>query len=1070
LREPFQFGATLQQLLQKESCHFVEVSPHPVLSSAILENLTHSKKSGTVVPSLRRQEKEWETIQSSLGTLYTLGYEPAWERLYEGKGQLVSLPLYPWQRQRFWFDQLLGDMEDRKRGTEPQARRHREGSHPLLGEHLALSTPPGQHVWETYLDSPSLSYLDDHRVGNVAILPGAAYVEMALAAASQILTDHACAVTEIKFKQALFLSREVIPNVQVTLTPQTTDQMAFQVTSQPIDNKEGSWTVHATGTIHYNESIQLNEQEQTPVAQLQALLPNTLSTTAHYDYMAQQGLHYGPSFQTVQEIWHGKGQALGRVQLSPRLSSTNSLYRLHPTLLDAGFQIVTATVDTSENGRAPTKSYLPVGIDQMQLHQTPGDSIWCYTRLRPDDQPDADDIKADIYLINEQGEAIATVLGLRLQNIDASQQPAQSDLNQWLYETNWQLKELAPPRDEDQPTKTGVWLLFTDQDGVGETLAEQLRQANQECVTVVPGETYQRLTAEHYQLNPQQPEDFQQLLLAACPPDGVPCRGVIHLWSLDQATPDTPMLTSLARAEAKEGQTTIHLIQALSQSQLKEFPRLWLVTRGSQPVTADVTRSGLPSSMLWGMGRVIAMEHPELHVVMVDLDPEKPETETGQLWQTLWQSQGENQIALRGENTYTARLNRLYQPKTAQHSLPFRADGSYLVTGGLSGLGLATAEWMVKQGVRRLILMGRSALPSRNTWNELSAKHPLQPKITAIKALEAQGASIHLASVDVGDEAQLTAFLQSYKQEGWPAIRGVVHSAGLTRDKLLIQMDKTTFNAPLQPKVYGAWLLHNLLADAPLDFFVLYSSASSVLGMYGQANYAAGNAFLDALTYYRQRLGLPALSINWGSWSEIGIGARANISEQLAQHGMGEIAPEKGLKILERLLLQTPPQAAVLPIDWRVWRKSGNPLLTTFETVVPPAEATEQASIESYQLVQDLLLLGTQAERKQFIESHLHELMARIMRLEPAELDPRQPLNVLGIDSIMAVELRNKIEEGFGINLSVVDLLRGSNLSDVADQTLSHLHMQDDDEIADLLAEIEQLSPEEVEMLLMDNN
>jgi acyl carrier protein len=283
-------------------------------------------------------------------------------------------------------------------------------------------------------------------------------------------------------------------------------------------------------------------------------------------------------------------------------------------------------------------------------------------------------------------------------------------------------------------------------------------------------------------------------------------------------------------------------------------------------------------------------------------------------------------------------------------------------------------------------------------------------------------------------------------------------------------MDKTTFNAPLQPKVYGAWLLHNLLADAPLDFFVLYSSASSVLGMYGQANYAAGNAFLDALTYYRQRLGLPALSINWGSWSEIGIGARANISEQLAQHGMGEIAPEKGLKILERLLLQTPPQAAVLPIDWRVWRKSGNPLLTTFETVVPPAEATEQASIESYQLVQDLLLLGTQAERKQFIESHLHELMARIMRLEPAELDPRQPLNVLGIDSIMAVELRNKIEEGFGINLSVVDLLRGSNLSDVADQTLSHLHMQDDDEIADLLAEIEQLSPEEVEMLLMDNN
>jgi len=170
---------------------------------------------------------------------------------------------------------------------------------------------------------------------------------------------------------------------------------------------------------------------------------------------------------------------------------------------------------------------------------------------------------------------------------------------------------------------------------------------------------------------------------------------------------------------------------------------------------------------------------------------------------------------------------------------------------------------MVEQGARRLILLGRTKLPPRSNWSSVETGSRVAHQIAAVRELEASGASVHLASVYVADEEQLSGYLDEFRSEGWSPIRGVVHAAGVIQDGLLVQLDAPQLNTVLRPKMMGAWLLHRLLKDAPLDFFVLFSSAGSLLGQAGQGNYAAANAFLDALAHHRKAQGQPAMSINW---------------------------------------------------------------------------------------------------------------------------------------------------------------------------------------------------------------
>jgi len=604
-----------------------------------------------------------------------------------------------------------------------------------------------------------------------------------------------------------------------------------------------------------------------------------------------------------------------------------------------------------------------------------------------------------------------------------------------LYEVEWQPKArqsqdylqhaltVAPKEQIDstqipKSTSSGSWLILADTQGIGQQLATILRTKGEICTLAFPGKEYQKLAEQEFSLNPANPTDFQQLLeIVETTQNSL--RGVVHLWSLEPV--ETPDLTKINLDELLRQKcgSTLHLVQALVKTKFTQPTALWLVTRGAQPVGKEPKALEVSGSPLWGMGKVIALEHPELNCVRIDLDPEAPPNEVQDLFEEIWSEQVEvesrqtleDQVAFRGGIRQVARLVHHRQNQdTLIQSLPsFREDGTYLITGGNGGLGLLVSQWMVEQGARHLVLVGRSS--------------PKETVKEQLKELEQSGAKVVVTQADVCEAEQVAKVLAEIEQS-LPPLRGVIHAAGILDDGILLQQTWERFHGVMAPKIQGAWHLHNLTQNQSLDFFVFFSSAAALLGSPGQANYAAANAFLDALAHYRRTQGLPGLSINWGVWSNIGLAAKSQAQERIKMKGVDAIAPEQGLQIFGQLLTGNAVQVGVVPIRWL-------DLLATLPVGVEPpflseivrevqSQPTQQDTAEPQQqetVIFEQLLAISATQREEFLLSYLQQQIAQVLQLQRSQLPLSSNLLDLGMDSLMVMEAINLLKQDLQLML-----------------------------------------------------
>jgi NAD(P)-dependent dehydrogenase (short-subunit alcohol dehydrogenase family)/acyl carrier protein len=388
-----------------------------------------------------------------------------------------------------------------------------------------------------------------------------------------------------------------------------------------------------------------------------------------------------------------------------------------------------------------------------------------------------------------------------------------------------------------------------------------------------------------------------------------------------------------------------------------------------------------------------------------------------------------------------------------------RPDASYLITGGLGALGLVVAERLAQRGARHLALMGRGA--------------PSQTAQAAIMRIERAGARVAVLRGDVAVEADVASALAEVEAT-MPPLRGVIHAAGVLADATVAQLDAGRLDAALAPKVAGAWHLHRLTLGRQLDHFVLFSSVAALLGSPGQGNYAAGNAFLDALAQLRRTNGLPASSIAWGPWSEIGLAAaRTDRGERLAQRGVGSIAPHAGLAALERLMEQHTAYVAVMPFDAGQWCESYPAAAASF---LAGLRATEEAPRREQHLRAMLLASEPGKRRRALLEDHLREQLAQVLRLPLARIDAAKPLKSMGLDSLMAIEFKNRLEGSLGLALSATLAWNYPTIAVLADYLAGRMEITLDAPAPQVEAapqpapadELVDLTQDEVEALLSD--
>jgi NADPH:quinone reductase-like Zn-dependent oxidoreductase/acyl carrier protein len=394
-----------------------------------------------------------------------------------------------------------------------------------------------------------------------------------------------------------------------------------------------------------------------------------------------------------------------------------------------------------------------------------------------------------------------------------------------------------------------------------------------------------------------------------------------------------------------------------------------------------------------------------------------------------------------------------------------RRDGSYLVTGGLSGLGLHAAQWLAEQGAGRVILIGRRGVTSEAA--------------PVLRQLRNGGTEIVAEALDVSDEGALTRLLSRIRAEG-PPLRGVLHSAGVVDDAELMGQNAERFARVFAPKVQGGRLLDQLTRQDPLDWFVLFASVAGVIGSPGQCNHSAANAFLDTLAQERRKQGLPVLSIDWCAWAETGAAADLGIMQRVVERGMGALRSEQGLVALERLIQSGVAQAAVLPVDWSRflgrWEQGAIP--TFFAEVAgsvrPSGESTSAAAASAGAQSKDFhrqLAEAPVSRQRPIMAAFVRDMALRALGTDPAKpIDPRTPLGDLGLDSLLAVELRNKLGKALALALPSTLLFDYPSIESLTDYLLSVVlpaaPAAEKAVSASLVDSIESMSDEEVDRLV----
>jgi malonyl CoA-acyl carrier protein transacylase/NAD(P)-dependent dehydrogenase (short-subunit alcohol dehydrogenase family) len=456
------------------------------------------------------------------------------------------------------------------------------------------------------------------------------------------------------------------------------------------------------------------------------------------------------------------------------------------------------------------------------------------------------------------------------------------------------------------------------------------------------------------------------------------CCGVIDLQALGQEDPQAVTHAALA------------LMQALARHGFRDPPPVWLVTRGR-----------LAQAPLVGLARALALELPELAPTLVELDVDSPLAEVVLELGT----RGEH-VVRHGTDRRVARLVRGRLPDAGDFAAV--PDATYLITGGFGALGGGIARWLVERGARNLALVGRNA-----------------------KVVQIDGARVVSIAADVSVRTEVERTLDTLA--GLPPLRGVVHAAGVVDDRTLVELGPEHVARVFAPKVAGAHHLDALTRALPLDFFVLCSSAAALLGSPGQANYCAASAFLDALAKERRAAGFPATSIQWGPIAGVGLAAASGA--RLAERGVGGLTLDEALRAFGRLLNAPSATTAVVRFDARQWLEF-YPAATTLPLYRELAAAPTPSLTPSFA---PRLAEAAPADRLALVEDHVRREVARVLRLDPARIDRAAPFTSLGMDSLMSLELRNRIEAAFGLRLSATLVYTYPTVAQLADGLLDRL-------------------------------
>lgn len=959
LRQPVRFGATVERMLADGITLFVELGPHPVLLPSVEQTAQGASLEAITIACARRGDPEQASMLAAVGALHCAGFPLDWSRVMPARGRTVRLPTYPWQRERHW----VAAAEVTAAGAQGHGR-PLASKHPVLGHGVELAGVPTGGLWTPSVEPSRVPAWFEHALHGSTVFPASAYLELALAAARTLANGATAEVHGLKFERAWHLQTDAAGALQ--LQARADGQGGWRLDFQ--SHTDTGWVQHASAMLGMGAAdapLSLDGEARDRLRQAPAL-----SGDAVYARLQSLGAHFGANLRSIAQAWLVPGEALAQISADVPEDAAGDRFCVEPAVLDACFQLMVLLAPGGE-------LCLPSASGAVRLLRAPRGDLWVHASLRAP-VAGVDGAVVDAVLLDVEGPVLA-LRGLVLQKLDTA---ASMDARQLFFDVQWD--PVSAPAVQTPAVRQ--WLLMADAHGQAKALAERLKQDGGTVILL------------------DDPERIPEALQGA---EKGRRTHVIDLRALD--------LVALGDAQEASLHALLQPAQVLGRLPSSSDVRLWWLTRGAQAAQAsDAATLELAQAPVAGLAAVLAVEQGDRWGGTVDLDPAASIADQATtLIEAITADTGS--VALREGQRLQARLRHL-EPATSLTPLPWRKDASYLLTGGLGGVGAHVARWWVNEGVRHLVVMSRTPLPPRAQWSAIDTSSPAGRAVATVQELEALGANVQHVAVDVAVEAALSSWLAQFRAEGRPAIRGVFHLAGITDDKLVHDLHAASLSAVLRPKLRGAANLHRLLPE--LDAFVLFSSMASLMPQAGQASYAAANAFLDALAQRRRAGGQHALSISWGVWAQTGV-MQGEVGhrqlEELTRQGIGSFAPPQALSLLNDVLRLPVAHVAAMPIDWSRLRTAvSGRRMPLVQALLDQAQA--DAALASPTAVPDAPT--DPIERRRALERAVRDVVGRVLKLAPTKIDARKPLGSMGLTSLMALELRNRLEPLHGKPLS----------------------------------------------------
>jgi pimaricinolide synthase PimS1 len=1005
-RSTVRFADGVRLLASQGIESFLELGPDGVLSAMTRECLEQdqsNKMSALVVPAMRSGRPEANTLIGALARMWTNGVDVDWGALYDGTGaKQAQLPTYAFQRRRFWLDPSATTAHQPEAGLRSldhpmlsTAVAFADGRLPLLTGRLSLTT----HPW-----------LGDHVVAGVVLVPGTAFVEMALYAGSQLGCE---VLRELVMEAPLVLEQQQGVDIQMVIDePLEMGERRLSIYSRPQSPADGELAVEAPWTRHASGAL-APEMDAAVPSEISALAEPTwppleadpVGADVVYERLGEIGVDYGEAFMGVQAVWQRGEKTFADVRLPERQRREAQPYGIHPALLDAALQAMASLASQARDGHGtPDGLEVPFAWRGVRLHASG------ISHLRVSSSMTA---AQGMSLIagDPAGAPVLSIESLSFRPISAARlSGARAARHDAMFKLDW----IAPPvlswehagkpvallSDEDAPIAThlsGMPAFTGSFSGIG-TLLDSLDRLGVAPATVVVDCTGR----PQLDGKPQDaPERAEPLVTDA--------HAATHQ-ALEGKPQDTPerAATLVTDAHAATHQA-LEVIQAWLAEQRLSDSRLVLVTRNAVAADAHDCVSDLRRTPIWGLVRAAQSEHPG-RLMLVDIDDEQ--ASLAAISAVL--AGEEPQVAIRNGAALVPRLARApYRadgdgrddPETPKS--PPASQGTALITGGTGGLGRLVARHLVAvHGVRSVILASRRG-PDAPGARELEAE------------LADMGARAVVVACDVADREQLKGAIDLAPPES--PLRIVVHAAGVLDDGVIASLTGEHVDRVLDAKLDGAWYLHELTREHDLARFVLFSSAAGVLGSPGQGNYAAANTFLDGLAAHRRALELPATSIAWGWWAQAeGMAGMLTDADRarIGHAGISPLSGEDGLALFDAACDDEWPLVVPVRLELATLgslaREMRLPSVLRTLVPVPGRRASGQADGALSRRIREL----PSGERH---DALLHavrvEVASALGHATPDAVGLQQPFSELGFDSLAAVELRNRLSEASEISL-----------------------------------------------------